>query len=65
MFRVTVNTTEPLFYYCSVGAHCPNGMVAAVNPTADLTVAAYKAAAKGKTATRPTGVFGGEFGDAE
>ncbi len=36
-------------------------MVAAVNPSADKTVAAYRAAAKGKTAKRPAGVFGGVF----
>ncbi len=61
VFRVTVNSTDPAYYYCSVGAHCAHGMVAAVNPAADKTVAAYRAAAKGKTAKRPAGVFGGQF----
>jgi hypothetical protein len=41
--------------------HCANGMVAAINPSADKTVAAFKAAAKGKTSKRPTGVYGGSF----
>jgi len=57
-----VNTTDPIYYYCSVGAHCPNGMVAGVNLSANQTVAALKQAAKGKTASRPATVFGGEFG---
>ncbi|KAL1859668.1 hypothetical protein VTK73DRAFT_7518 [Phialemonium thermophilum] len=64
VFRVTVNTTDPIFFYCSVGAHCANGMVGAVNPTDDQTVAAYAAAAKGKTASRPTDTFGGVTGTA-
>lgn len=34
-------------------------MVAAINPTADKTVAAFRAAAKGKTAKRPVGSYGG------
>ncbi|KAK4451282.1 hypothetical protein QBC34DRAFT_295981 [Podospora aff. communis PSN243] len=61
VFKVLVNTTEPLFYYCSVGQHCANGMVAAVNPAAGQTVTALKAAARGKTAGRPTGVYGGKM----
>lgn len=63
MFRATVNSTDPIYYYCSVGAHCANGMVAAINPSEENTVAAYKAAAKGKTSVRPVGIFGGEFVD--
>jgi len=55
-----VTTTDPTYYYCSVGQHCSNGMVAAINPSADKTVAALKTAAKGKAAKAPTGApFGG------
>ncbi|OAA60356.1 extracellular serine-rich protein [Niveomyces insectorum RCEF 264] len=62
IFRVTVNDTNPIYYYCSVGAHCANGMVAVVNPTADDTAAAFKAAAKSATAVRPVGApYGGEM----
>jgi len=63
VFHVTVNSTEPTFYYCSVGMHCANGMVAAINPSDDQTVDAYRAASKGKQPKAPTGVYGGEFGD--
>ncbi|KAL1889587.1 hypothetical protein Sste5346_008836 [Sporothrix stenoceras] len=62
IFRVTVNDTAPAYYYCSVGAHCANGMVAAINPAADKTVAAYRTASKGAKSVRPVGApFGGEM----
>lgn len=31
-FVVTVNGTDPIWYYCSAGRHCQNGMVGVVNP---------------------------------
>lgn len=43
--------------------HCANGMVAVINPSADQTIAAYKAASQGKPATAPNAVYGGEFGE--
>ena len=61
VFKVVVNSTNPIYYYCSVGAHCANGMVAAVNPAPDKTVAALKTAARGKTAAKPSGVYGGQY----
>jgi len=65
VFKVTVNSTDPIYYYCSVGMHCANGMVAAVNPATDKTVASFKTASKGKTSKRPTGApYGGTFGPA-
>ncbi|CAI4214049.1 unnamed protein product [Parascedosporium putredinis] len=63
VFHVVVNSTEPHFYYCSVGMHCANGMVAVINPSEDQTIAAYKAASQGKPATAPNAVYGGEFGE--
>lgn len=36
-----VNSTDPMFLYCSVAKHCQNGMVAAVNPTKDMTLSKY------------------------
>ncbi|KAK4115965.1 Cupredoxin [Canariomyces notabilis] len=59
VFRVTINSTEPMYYYCSVGMHCANGMVAAINPLANQTVADLKTSARGKSAGKPTGVYGG------
>ena len=31
-FVVTVNSTDPLWFYCSTPGHCSSGMVMAVNP---------------------------------
>ncbi|MDV3160326.1 MAG: cupredoxin domain-containing protein, partial [Sweet potato little leaf phytoplasma] len=31
-FVVTVNNTNPIWYYCSQGKHCQNGMVGVINP---------------------------------
>lgn len=33
MFSMRVNTTEPIFLYCSQEGHCPAGMVMVINPT--------------------------------
>jgi plastocyanin len=32
-FAVTVNDTNPLWFYCSTPTHCSSGMVFAVNPS--------------------------------
>ncbi len=61
VFKVTVNSTAPTYYYCSVGQHCANGMVAAINPVANQTVATFRAAAKGKAGKTPEGIFGGVY----
>jgi len=31
-FVVTVNDTNPIWFYCSQGNHCQNGMVGVINP---------------------------------
>jgi plastocyanin len=31
-FIVTINSTDPLYFYCSVGRHCGVGMVGIINP---------------------------------
>lgn len=33
VFDVTVQTTEPQFFYCSVAQHCEKGMFGIINPT--------------------------------
>ncbi|KAH8881463.1 Cupredoxin [Thozetella sp. PMI_491] len=58
-FTVTLNSTDPLYYFCSVGQHCANGMVAAINPASGKTVADYRTASKGKAAKEPTSTYGG------
>ncbi|KAK3358548.1 hypothetical protein B0T24DRAFT_489805, partial [Lasiosphaeria ovina] len=63
IFRVTVNNTDPMVYYCSqnLHQHCTNGMVGVVN-TDNATLQMYKAGARGiETAVSPAQVFGGDL----
>lgn len=57
VFRVTVNDTKPIVFYCSqnVNAHCRVGMVGVVNPDEDVTFDKYlmRAAANTANATNP------------
>jgi len=64
VFRVTVNSTDPIFFYCSVPGHCRGGMVGVVNPSSDQTLDAYRNAARSATASSPPGPFGGQIGPA-
>jgi plastocyanin len=50
-FTITVNTTTPLWFYCRQVDHCQNGMVFAVNPTANKTFAAFQGAANASGTT--------------
>ncbi|CAG7854478.1 SubName: Full=Uncharacterized protein {ECO:0000313/EMBL:CCA69776.1} [Serendipita indica DSM 11827] len=52
-YKITLNSTDPVWVYCSVGAHCRAGMVFAVNPGSNL--AAFQAAAQGQTVSSSTG----------
>ncbi|KAI5803841.1 hypothetical protein EDC01DRAFT_473304 [Geopyxis carbonaria] len=44
-FTIRINTTDPIFFYCSQGRHCQQGFVGAINPTPTRSLAAFKAAA--------------------
>lgn len=50
-FTVTVNATDPMWFYCRQVGHCQAGMVFAINPTANKTFAAFQAAANATNAT--------------
>ncbi|KAF3926195.1 hypothetical protein ABW21_db0207062 [Orbilia brochopaga] len=41
-FTFQVNNTNPIWFYCSQGKHCQNGMVGAINPTANKTLSDFK-----------------------
>jgi plastocyanin len=32
VFTITINNTDPIWFYCSETEHCQNGMVAVINP---------------------------------
>ncbi|RDW75303.1 hypothetical protein BP6252_06445 [Coleophoma cylindrospora] len=59
-FEVTVNSTDPIWFYCSLNRHCENGMVGVVNPPTDTSLSAYaSAAAAVKAASAPANPVGG------
>ncbi|CAK7227973.1 hypothetical protein SEUCBS140593_006757 [Sporothrix eucalyptigena] len=68
-FQVTVDTFNPMVFYCSAGRHCQEGMFGVVNPAngtnttaanADDTLAAYAVMAKNASSSvSPKSVFGG------
>ncbi|KAL6890415.1 hypothetical protein GGI43DRAFT_387617 [Trichoderma evansii] len=64
VFQVTVNSTDPIFFYCSqnVFTHCISGMSGVVNSNSSQTLDAYQKAAKSaKSASNPEAAFGGRF----
>lgn len=61
VFQVTVNSTDTMYFYCSQGKHCQNGMVGVVNGE-ESNLSAYKnssAAATSNTSPAGTSAFGG------
>ncbi|RFU74368.1 hypothetical protein TARUN_7881 [Trichoderma arundinaceum] len=64
VFQVTVNSTDPIFFYCSQNtlSHCINGMSGVVNGNSSQTLAAYQKAAKSATsASNPDAPLGGRL----
>ncbi|MCJ1284902.1 hypothetical protein MMC26_004239 [Xylographa opegraphella] len=45
MFTILINDTQPIWYYCSQGMHCQNGMVGVINPPMNATVVQFAAIA--------------------
>lgn len=67
VFTVTVNNTDPIWYYCGVAQHCQAGMVGVINPpsSGQENIEAFKsAAAKVQDSSAPENVFGGVIGTA-
>ena len=50
-FNVTVNDTNPVWFYCRQTGHCQKGMVFALNPTTNETFEAFQAAANASSAS--------------
>jgi len=62
VFQVTVNSTSPMWLYCSTPGHCQGGMVMVVNQASSgaNTLAAYKSAAQGTSGSNaPSSPQGG------
>jgi len=64
VFTVTVNNTDPIWFYCAQVGHCQGGMVGVINPPASgQSLAQFRSAAAGsKSSSSPAGVQGGTLG---
>ncbi|KAF2732397.1 hypothetical protein EJ04DRAFT_525325 [Polyplosphaeria fusca] len=63
-FVYNVTSTSPIWFYCTTGKHCQQGMVGAINaPTSGNTIEAFAEAAKNTTTERPSAMSGGELED--
>jgi plastocyanin len=49
-FSITVNATTPQWFFCRQTGHCEQGMVFAINPTANKSFEAFQATAKASAA---------------
>ncbi|KAK3312199.1 hypothetical protein B0H66DRAFT_395551 [Apodospora peruviana] len=64
VFSVTVNSTDPIFFYCTVPGHCPAGMSGVVNPSSAQTLATYQKNSQSANVVAPPAAFGGTLGPA-
>ncbi|KAK6386867.1 uncharacterized protein PV06_07903 [Exophiala oligosperma] len=65
VWRIQINSTDPLWLYCSASGHCEGGMAMVVNPPNSAnTLDAYKSAAQNAQGSSPATVQGGVFGAA-
>ncbi|KAL0944806.1 extracellular serine-rich protein [Colletotrichum truncatum] len=67
VFSVTVQDTNPKWFYCATGQHCQGGMVGVINAPANgqRTIKAYaEAAAKAQQNVAPASTGGGTLGPA-
>lgn len=62
-FVYTVNSTDPIYYYCSVQKHCQSGMVGGINvPSDGDNIQKFADAAKSVSKSdTPQGVSGGQL----
>ncbi|KAH8650050.1 Cupredoxin [Xylariales sp. PMI_506] len=63
VFRVTVNDTNPIWYYCTQPHHCKAGMVGVINPPSDQTLEEYAESCEAFNGTVQDSVivYGGEM----
>jgi len=68
VFRITINDTNPIWFYCAFPTHCQSGMSGVINPPTDpnQSLADYMAAAaKTSSSVEPPTVQGGVIGAAD
>ncbi|KAJ5109668.1 cupredoxin [Penicillium argentinense] len=63
VFTLTVNDTDPIWFYCGQVGHCQAGMVGVINPSGANTLDSFKnAASNADGITVPSAVQGGVLG---
>lgn len=62
-WTLTINSTDPIWYYCSQGDHCQDGMVGVINPpSSGASIDGYAMAASNADMNKsPETVMGGVF----
>ncbi|KAJ4188947.1 hypothetical protein NW755_006448 [Fusarium falciforme] len=58
-FSITVNNTDPIFFYCVIEGHCQAGMAGVINQGSDTLKEYQSAAANTDKSTSPKAAFGG------
>ncbi|KAM0425563.1 hypothetical protein ACHAPT_009094 [Fusarium lateritium] len=58
-FSITINNTDPIFFYCAIEGHCQAGMASVINQGSDTLEEYQSAAAKTDKSTSPKAAFGG------
>ncbi|KAI8716793.1 hypothetical protein NCS52_00973700 [Fusarium sp. LHS14.1] len=58
-FSITVNNTDPIFFYCAIEGHCQAGMAGVINQGSDTLKEYQSAASKTDKSTSPKAAFGG------
>jgi len=46
-FSITIEDTDPKWFYCATGKHCQAGMVGVINPPPEKSIDQYRSAAAG------------------
>ncbi|KPI41884.1 uncharacterized protein AB675_5610 [Cyphellophora attinorum] len=61
-FTITINSTDPIWFYCAQVSHCQSGMVGVINPPSGQTIDDFTSAAKNAPNSKaPTTIQGGVF----
>ncbi|KAH8129467.1 hypothetical protein ACSS6W_008203 [Trichoderma asperelloides] len=58
-FSITINNTDPIFFYCAVDSHCQGGMVGVINQGSDTLDSFRTAASNTDNSVSPNAPFGG------
>ncbi|RSL87106.1 hypothetical protein CEP51_002399 [Fusarium floridanum] len=58
-FSISINNTDPIFFYCVIEGHCQAGMAGVINQGSDTLKEYQSAAAKTDKSTSPKAAFGG------